>query len=50
MKKLLKLSLALAVIVSLSSVALATPVDFTPNLSGSSVIVTSYNSDGSLRL
>lgn len=44
MKKLLKLSLALAVIISLASVALATPVDFTPNVRGSSVAVTNYGS------
>lgn len=44
MKKLLKLSLVLAVIISLASVALATPVDFTPNVRGSSVVVTNYGS------
>ena len=49
MKKLLKLYLVLAVIISLAPDALATPVDFTPNVRGSSVVVTNYP-DGSLIL
>ena len=49
MKKLLKLYLVLAVIISLAPDALATPVDFTPNLRETSVIVTNYP-DGSLVL
>ncbi|NLN39637.1 MAG: PEP-CTERM sorting domain-containing protein [Smithella sp.] len=49
MKKLLRLSLVLAVIFAVTQFGWATPVDFTPNLRGSSVVVTNYP-DGSLLL
>ena len=42
MKKILRLSLVLAVIFAFTQFGWATPVEFTPNIRGSSVIVTNY--------